>query len=259
MSGLAQAQSALLQALWQRSPSTGDHSNAWQARSDRGLQVYRANAQSLAVRALQAAYPVLAELLGKDNFEALAQAFWFAHPPLRGDIAQWGGDLALFIEHSQQLESEPYLPDVARAEWLLHTAATAPDAEPDPPSLALLMSSDPAELSLHLAPGTSVLPSIYPVASILCAHLDGTPSLEEAGALLRQGVAQSALIWRQGYKPCVRLAMANEAEFLHILLQAGSLAEALEAAPALDFSAWLPVAVRSGLLVAATVTQINAP
>ncbi len=219
---------------------------------ERGLQAYRSQAQALAVRTLSAAYPVVAQLLGEENFEALARSLWRQHPPARGDLAQWGGQLPAYIEEQAALaQEEPYLADVARAEWALHAIATAPDGEADPGSLALLASADPARLALVLSPGATCIASAYPVASILGAHLEGEPSLEEAGRRLRAGEAQTALAWRQGFKPRLRRALPHEAAFIAALQERRPLLDSLAAAPGLDFQAWLPLAAQTGLLLAA--------
>jgi len=256
MSSLLQQQAALLAALWAPTEAAAKilapHVRQnWQ----RGLDVYKSNAQVLAQRVLQAAYPVLAQLLSLESFTSLAHAFWRACPPMRGDMAQWGHALPDFIAHSTQLEAEPYLPDVARVEWAMHQAASVADADVDTPSFALMLSNDPAHIGLRLAPGTAVIASRYPVASIVCAHTQEAPSLEAAGLRMEQGVAESALIWRQGYKPCLRQTLPGEADLLNVLLAGESLAKALERALGLDFNLWLTQAVNSGLLLA--VEPIN--
>lgn len=254
--GLQQQQQALLLALFQPLASASK-TLAPHVRSnwERGLDVYKSNAQVLALRALQATYPVLAQLLGLESFTGLAHAFWNACPPQRGDMAQWGDALPDFIARSSQLQDEPYLCDVAFAEWALHQAASAADADTDASSFALMLSEDPVHICLRLAPGTCIISSRYPVASIMSAHMDGTPSLDEAGSRLRQGHGESALIWRHGYKPCLRLALPGEADLLNVLLAGDSLAKALAESSELDFNLWLTQAVNTGLLLA--VLPIN--
>lgn len=215
----------------------------------RGLKVYQANGRALARSALHTAYPVVAQLLGEESFADLARALWHAQPPARGDVACWGEGLAEFLQSSAQLQDEPYLPDVARVEWALHQCAGAPDAQPDLTTLALLTTHEPEHLQLRLAPGSAVLRSVWPVASIVGAHLEGSPSLQEAGAQLRRGEAQDAVVWRAGLRPRARLALAGEVDALPVLLNGGSLAQALDAAPDLDFGQWLPLAVQTGLVL----------
>jgi hypothetical protein len=129
------------------------------------------------------------------------------------------------------------------------------DASCDVASLALLASHAPDDLELLLAPGTATLPSAYPVASILLAHLDGEPTLQVAGERLRLGRAETALVWRQGLRPRVREAMAGEAAFVAALLSGASLGAALDAAQTLNFDPWLNTAVHGGLLLGARLAR----
>lgn len=260
MSTLAIQQQALLDALlaWPAADAMQKIAIHAVDTRTRGLKAYQANGHALAERALRAAYPVVAQLLGEASFADLARALWHAQPPVRGDIACWGDTLAAWMQTQAQLQDEPYLPDVARAEWALHQCAGAPDQSADLATLALLTSHDPAQLHLVLAPGCAVVRSAWPIASILGAHLEASPSLEEAGAQLRAGVAQDAVVWRAGWRPRVRLALAGEAEVLQVLLDGGSLAHALEVpdgAGTLDFGQWLPLAVQTGLVLAVTAEQ----
>ena len=309
MTTLMQQQQALLDALftWPRDKDTNNIANYIIHTGARGLKSYQAHGHMLADRTLRGTYPVLAKLLGVDSFAGLARAFWHAHPPARGDLAQWGGELAGFVQASDQLRDEPYLGDVARVEWDLHTCAGASDRAAEPVTFQLLMAHDPATLRLVLAPGCSVLRSAWPVVSIVTAHQhagihtrgvgDATDTLAgnaQAGpqvdphgdvrgdgrgarhgqvhspvqpaltlaavsAKLRDGVAESAVVWRAGYQPQLRAAVPGEAQLLTALLAGRSLGEAVQSAVAsavksagaLDFNAWLPVAVQSGLLLGA--------
>lgn len=254
MTRLARQQQVLLDALltW---PAEGAMKKIASYATDagaRGLKAYQMNGHMLAERALLAAYPVLAQLLGGESFADLARALWHAHPPQRGDVACWGGDLPAFVQTSAQLRDEPYLADVARVEWALHQCAGASDCAPDLSTLALLTEQDPAQLGLVLAPGCAVVQSAWPVASLLGAHLYQTPSLATVGQQLRDGLAQDAVVWRAGWRPMVREAAPGEAAFLTALMQGCALSPALDASAALNFSTWLPAAVHSGLLLSVT-------
>jgi Putative DNA-binding domain len=223
---------------------------------NRGLQTYQANAAASAQRSLQTVYPVIAQLIGDEAFAHLARDLWAQHPPTRGDLAQWGGELIGFIARIPALKTEPYLSDVAKAEWALHTAATAADKTADLSTLALLAEQDPATLTLQLAPGTALVSSLYPIASILTAHLYDAPNFDEVGQKLRQNVPETALIWRQGLRPMVSSCSVGEEAVIRQLLAGKSLLAALKTpfsdtfAP-FDFNAWLPQAVQSGLLLGA--------
>ncbi len=254
MNRLALQQQQLLDALFAQ-PAQGAVQTLYSQAQDpdgRGLKVYQANGHVMAWRALQAAYPVVEQLLGGESFAELARALWHAQPPSRGDIAQWGSGLAEFLQASAQLQDEPYVPDVARVEWALHRAGNASDAVADLSTLALLTSHEPERLRLELAPGCAVLGSAWPIASIVCAHLQGSPSLQEAGAQLRAHLAQDSVVWRQGLRAQLREAQPGELAYVAQLLQGASLGQALDAATELDFGQWLPLAVQTGLLMAIT-------
>ncbi len=262
---LAQQQQALLQALFAR-PGTA-RADAAEAqlmtlldvRNDqarRGLAAYRANGHALAERALLAVYPVVAALIGGDNFALLARDLWHRYPPQRGDLAQWGDTLPAFLRSNEQLADTPYLSDVAHAEWALHRAAGAPDAVPDVCSFARLGSENPQGLALTLSPGTALVCSRHPVASLITAHLQATPTLGEAARRLREGQGEHALVWRQGLRPRITGVSAAAAALLQALLANADLPQALDAASAasepglgFDFSAWLTLAVTDSLVI----------
>lgn len=251
MGELARQQQALLAALLAWPPQEAEQALAEQVCSPwaRGLKAYQANGHALAVRALGASYPVLVQLLGVDSFASLARAYWHAQPPLLGDVADWGATLAGFLADSAQLRDEPYLPDVARVEWALHRCARASDAQADASTFPLLMERDPDAVALVLAPGCAGVSSIWPVVSVITAHLESVPELQEAGRRLAAGVAENALVWRQGLRPRVRPTWPGEAELVQALLAGQALGAALDRAAGLDFNAWLPMAVQSGLLL----------
>lgn len=259
-------QHMLLQALFaqpgseaaQRSHSALDpalaHSGAVLAR---GLMAYTANAHALAERSLRGVYPVIAAMLGAENFSPLSRELWHRHPPQWGDLARWGGALPALLAGNPQLQEAPYLADVARVEWALHQAAGEADTDAQLASFARLTEEDPAGLTLLLAPGTALVSSHYPVASLVLAHSADAPSLAEAAQRLREGVHETALVWRQGLRPRVAPCSRQEAALLGRLLAGDDLPQALDAALActpagaqpFDFSGWLTQAVGTGLVL----------
>jgi hypothetical protein len=255
MNGLAVQQAALLEALFAW-PAVDAMKNIAAYAIDtgaRGLKAYQSNGHAMAERALGAAYPVLAQMVGAESFGDLAHALWHAHPPVCGDLGRWGETLPVFVGASTQLKDEPYLVDVARLEWSLHLCAAESDVAPDPASLALLTQHDPVNLALLLAPGCTVVSSHWPIVSILLAHLDGGPSFGEVGVMLREQVAQDAVVWREGFRPRARLALPGEAGLLQALLQGQSLGQSLDAHTTFDFAQWFPAAIQSGLVLGAAV------
>lgn len=263
-STLAAQQAALLKALFAapgEAAAAADElmpalANAHTPQTARGLAAYRRNGHASAERSLIAAYPVISALIGEENFIHLARELWHHQPPRRGDLAQWGDALPDFLDQHAQLADMPYLVDVARAEWALHRAAGAPDATPDLPSFARLAQEDPLGLTLLLAPGTAVIASRFPVASLVTAHLYGAPDLDETGRRLRAGRAEQAVIWRQGLRPRIGPIGPGAATFLTAMMAGHDLPDALDRAgqaqphdDGFDFGAWLTQAVTDGLVL----------
>lgn len=260
---LADAQHRLLHALRVPSASRGAQNqqgmpaglDLGHLQAQRGWLVYRANAQATARRTLAAAYPVITALLGDDTLARVAHDLWQKHPPARGDLALWGADLPQWLADCDDLSGLPYLTDVARTEWALHLAASAADAPVDTTSFVRLTQEDPSRLTLLLAPGTAVLHSRFPVVSIIDAHRPDGPDFATAAQRLRSGVAECALVWRQGLVPRLAACDAAAAALVAALLRGIGLLLALEEAAAMDegipfdFSLWLQHAVSTGLVV----------
>ena len=257
-----------LRALVDSNPSNASNplGAAEKALARRGLQAYQSHGLALAERALGAAYPVIAQLMGDENFSALAQHFWRQQPPTCGDMAQWGEGLANFLAEAPQPAGEPFLADVARVEWALHRASFAADASPDLASFACLSADPPATPSLQLSPGVWLLASAFPVVSLIDANrlpaTDRRPALAHAAALLACGTGENALVWREGFRAQVKCISAAEQTLLTALLAGESLAAALTKAggaeerhcqPAFDFTEWLANAVKIGLVTGANL------
>lgn len=258
----AQRQQRLLHSLWQPVPEVA--LSAWLGdapdRHARGLRAYRANARATAARALAAAFTTVAALLGEETFNAVASRHWQLQPPERGDLAQFGTVFASALADDSQLSDLPYLADVARLDWAVHRCAMAADAPAAVAGLTLLADSDPAELRLLLSSGLSVLNSAWPVVSIWQAHqlpagaesgLASPDKLAVARRALAAQQAETALVWRSGWRPQVQALGDADARFTRALLNGDALGVALDTAAAdFDFEPWLLGALRHGWLAA---------
>jgi Putative DNA-binding domain len=221
-----------------------------------GVAVYRANAAALATRALGAAYPTVALLVGTASFAAMARAFWLAHPPQRGDLAWWGEALPAFIANDRQLDGEPYLADVARLEWAVHRAGLASDDDASITGLSLLGDAEPAHLQVRLRTGTAIVVSAFPIVEIWRAHHAapevGGDALAPARAALLKGHAQAAWVTRAGGHGVQVLALDHaQARLTQALLEGQHLEQALTVAgDGVAFEAWLIQALRHNALAA---------
>lgn len=259
----ARRQQAMLAALWSR-PADASAGFAEQGhRLQQGLAAYTGNARALAARALAATYPTVEAMLGSEDFTHLARELWLAHPPSRGDLAEWGEQLPTYLAAHPQLQAWPWLPDSARLDWAVHVCERAADPRFDPSSLQLLQDAEPDHLTLALAPGLCVLVSAYPIALLHAAHHPASatlapgaespaPSLDTARQALESGEAENVLVARKGWHAGVYTLTRGEATFVQHLLAGSSLGSALSAAwgqqspAAFDFGTWLARALQAG-------------
>ena len=220
MSAAAQQQ-ALLEAVLGRRDAVSTRGLAGvEGGAARGLQAYRGNAQGLAARTLASVYPRLQESLADQGFDAMAWTFWRRHPPVVGDLGQWGGALAEFLAGQDGMADE--LVDLARLEWAVHEAESAGDDELDAASLALLGRHEPQQLRLCFRAGLQ----------LLTAQSDGV-----------------LLVWRQGWRGVSMPLDAPTATFMQTLMDGRDLDEALNKVSNFDFSNWLQQALREGWLL----------
>lgn len=248
MSGaLARQQQALLDALFITRLDPADADAALSA----GIAVYRANGHAHAERALAAAYPVVCALLGDEGTAPLARALWHHAPPEQGDLARWGAALPDFIGAQAAFDGMPWLPDVARIEWALHSAAHAEGREPDFSTFERLIHDDPDQLHLQLAPGTALIHCGWPVLDVIEAHRPGGPDLDTAGERLRTDPGGWVRVWRQGWRVSEARVPPDVAAFERALLDGLSLGAALAKAP-IDIGPWLQQSASEGLLLAVT-------
>lgn len=224
-------------------------------RATRGLEAYRANAEAIAERALASAFATVQAMVGDADFKHLACEFWRAHPPERGDLGEWGNAFPAWLAAHRGLTAWPWLADCARLDLALHRSERAADAALDAASLGRLESVDPSQLRLLLMPGTALLGSPWPIATIHRAHQFEGDAAERAFADVREAVAaqrgEQVLVARQGWRAVVHLLDALTAAWTQDLLDGANLAAALtRAGPGFDFAAWLASALRESWLEA---------
>lgn len=140
-------------------------------RNEELLAIYRGNAVANASKALSLAYPVIEKIVGGEFFAGLCRAFWAERPSQSGDLNDYGGDFADFLAQFPHVAELPYLPDVARIEWLVATSLHA--ADHTAATLAQLADVKPealAALRFSLQPGLGLQRSVWPVATIWQQH-----------------------------------------------------------------------------------------
>ncbi len=198
------------------------------ARDAMRFGVYRASFEANLTQALRDTYPVTNRLLGEAYFAQGARAFLRAYPSRSGDIHAFGTEFAAFLAADAATGAHPYLPDVARLEWLAHLAFHAADAAAlDIVGLAALPAD--AQGGLRLLPGAALMHSAFPVHRIWQVNQadwrgDATVSLAAGGVRLA--------VYREGLEIVVLPLDAKAYALACALREAGCLEAACEAAAA---------------------------
>ncbi|MBL9010973.1 MAG: putative DNA-binding domain-containing protein [Alphaproteobacteria bacterium] len=178
------------------------------------LAIHVRNFRSSLTEALAAAFPATRRQTGEGFFAYVAAQFIAAAPPDDPIVALYGGGFADFLAVFPPLVAYPWLPDLARFEWALHSLSDAlPPPAPDAPGesgdarvgwsdSARLVGSDwaidrlldedeaalerkPTHLLVHAAADAVVSVTLAPAAfAFLKALQDGRPLSAAIGAAL---------------------------------------------------------------------------
>ncbi|SRR5579875_232654 len=214
------------------------------------LRIYRRSCNENQTGALRTAFPAVRALVGEDFFDQTARGYRSAHPSRSGNLQAFGAHFADYLGSLPETRGLPYLPDVARLEWLRQEVALAADAEslsPDAFAQALIAIDGPLRIDLH--PGVRLFASPHAVLTIWDYAMhpgEARLQLPEAG--------ERVLLWREDGE--VAMAALDAASFacVEALAQGRSLDDALAAACArkagFDLAVCISGLVERGLLVA---------
>ena len=201
-----------------------------------GIAVYRSNVNGNWTGALAAAYPIVRKIVGEDFFDGLAHAYGRARPSASGDLNEYGAYMAQFVAEFPHTQDLPYLPDVARMEWLAHCAYYAADAAP------FHVTDTP-----QLAPACALLESHWPLGRIWTVHQD---DYEGEIAVDLDAGPDRILVHRPRWRVQVLSLGPADFRFLEALREGRELGEALDAAldEAFDVSTALARWVDAGVI-----------
>jgi hypothetical protein len=198
------------------------------AEAKRRFAVHRNIVVAGLVRAIEARFPAVQKIVGKDFFVVMARAFVTAHPPRSPVLTSFGDEFADFISGFEPARELPYLADVARLEAARTRAYHAADATPVcAGELAILEADAISGLRIELHPSLEIIRSKHPIVTIWAMNCG-----ERALAPIETWSAEDALIVRPHLDVEVRLLPPGAAVFLRALAEGRSLGEAAAAARA---------------------------
>ena len=213
---------------------------------------YRGSVFGNLLSALRGVYPVVDRLVGAEFFDFAARHFIRAFPSPSGDVHQFGCQFADFLTNFSPVAGQPYLPDVARLEWLAHTLYYQPELPPlDIAALAALPQQTHDRLSFAINPACGLLASLYPIDRI---WLSNQPEVVEPEPVELDVGGVCLLVRRRcGQLELQRLGMGGGALLTQLQGRATftvALEQALSAQADFDAVPFLLQQVQQGTLVA---------
>jgi hypothetical protein len=225
------------------------------------LGIYGDGYRSRLIEALQTSFPVLAELLGETDFQALGAQYVNAHESTFFSIRYYGDQLADFLAGDAEYSKAPILAELARWEWAMAAAFDAADAEPiDISAFAQLAPEDWAELRFEWSPAVQVVELEWNVPQLWKAVTEGTERPEPGLGAEPVGY----LIWRRELQIYFRPLAPEEAEVIAAARAGHSFGELCvllcehldESEASLHAAGYLRGWVESGLIVNAAIVNV---
>lgn len=189
------------------------------------LSVYRNHHRISLCAALAMTFPTVSLLIGEEAFRVLASRFLQCQPPLQPWLAEYGAAFGEYLDGEMLVKSLPYLADIARLDWAINRATTAPDAVAlDADLLSVLTPDQLAELSVKAHPSLTLLWSNFPLPDIYrLAHGGG-----DAGAITLDSGGARLMVWRHHNATMTASVSRQAFEALKVLACGGQILSACE-------------------------------
>ena len=227
--------------------------------SARRYAVYRNNAVVGLTDALKANYPAVCRIVGDEFFEAMAQVFLRSEPPSSPILIAYGSGFPAFIAGFAPAARLPYLPDVARLEWLWLEAYHSAEAKSlGAEALAGVHADQAVNVQFELHPTLRLLRSSYPVLTIWQMNAaDGVP-----GPVDFSKGGDDVLFLRPEAEVTIRSMPPGAIEFLQALKEQKTLGAAtlvaLDAEPAFDLASNIAGLIAAGAFTDWRINQLAA-
>lgn len=190
------------------------------------LALYRGNLTTTWQKTLGQVYPVVRQLVGDDFFAGLARAHGMRQPSDNPDLNHFGAGFASFLATFAPAAELPYLPDMARLEWLLHRAHHA-DAAPamNAQQLAALAPLQLEAARWRLHPAATLFTSRWDIPGLWLAHQPDAP-----GFPAELGQTSHAIVSRPQWQAQLLVLDSASHAALALLADGGRVGAALDAA-----------------------------
>lgn len=212
------------------------------------FDVYRNNVVFSLTEALASTYPVVRQVVGAEFFSAMARVFITLHPPVSPVLMVYGEAFPEFLADFEPVAALPYLPDLARLEFLQVESYHAADAQPLAAGvLGAVRPHDLADLRFEAHPATRLLVAGFAVGSIWLAHHDFL-----ALDAVDPDTAESILVTRPRLEVNLAVLRPGQSAFIRDILSGAALGVAVETVldtePDFDVAGTLNTLLASGAL-----------
>ena len=137
------------------------------------LAIHRNNIFVSLKAVLRKTFPAVCRVVDERFFFYATEEFIRHRPPYRAYLAAYGDDFARFLKSFPACHGLPYLPDLARFEWLLHRAAHVDSPQPlAANALGCVPREELPTLRLSFGPSFGFLRSVWPIDRIWRANID---------------------------------------------------------------------------------------
>lgn len=224
--------------------------------SEQRVGIYRNSAHGILLDYLESLYPVCLELVGTEFFGRAAHQFIDQAPPTSPFLPEYGAGFVDYLAEHPGLQDLLWIVDVARLEWVRHTAWHTVNQEPsDFSQLENLSEQQQAELRFHLPNSAQLLSAHAPMHAIWLAHQteDYPDKLPLEAIDLQQ--AEQVLIYREQRRLHQITLSATDWEFLKAIQNHTTMNQLAE-----QFADQLPwlfsVAMQNGWIYSFTTNQL---
>lgn len=219
------------------------------------LAVHRTNTRVGFANALASAFPALAALMGRPEFEAMAWSFQRAEPPACGDLFFAGRHLPAFLATHLAGTAEEALAGLAALEWQIQGVMVAPDPAGalDLGSLAEIPAARHGDLCFVACPAAVLHRAPAGTAALWERYRDVPPGDAPAGPVPAAAPEEEhLLLGRDGGRLALRVLATGEAALLAAIFAGEPFGAAVDAAlaidPGLEAGSALASAVRRGVI-----------
>ena len=216
------------QQAFAKSILTGDTQPSGGLEHGERLHVYVDGFLARLYEAMEETYPTLYRVLGHERSVDLVDQYIRTFPPSRPNINLAGEQLSSYLLTHPTSKEHPYLPDLARFEWLLALAFHAAERSPiSPGDLQNLSSEKWSDMVLEFQPHLYPFASSWPVYSLWKSRKNDDAEF----TLPKSQAACRLILFRRGYELMTSEIDENEHSLLIQLKDGKTLGEVCENLP----------------------------